>query len=349
MASNLRVRWIDMVKGFGIFLMVIGHASGLPENIKLWIYGFHMPLFFILSGYTYGMFDEKKFKNKGLYFIVKQKTKSYLKPYFILFFINLIIQTLFELLKYGGGGYELFKIRNYLVAGLYSHDTNMPNCAPLWFLTCLFVAYIFFWIMVNQEKFYKQILVAMIYFIILCFVLFIEKKYGIAQLPWHIDTALIASIFMLAGNFIYKFSPRISWLNQNIRVVIYICGFVISSIAFFFNGRIIMVINQYHNMILFFISATIMSVVIIEIINMYEKNSHNSRIINLFSWWGSNTLIFLGFNYVFNLVVSQALRLINLNGTIINTIIDIIVVMAGCSVIAFEWNRIKHSIKQRNM
>ena len=60
MASNLRVRWIDMVKGFGIFLMVIGHASGLPENIKLWIYGFHMPLFFILSGYTYGMFDEKK-------------------------------------------------------------------------------------------------------------------------------------------------------------------------------------------------------------------------------------------------------------------------------------------------
>lgn len=104
MASNLRVRWIDMVKGFGIFLMVIGHASGLPENIKLWIYGFHMPLFFILSGYTYGMFDEKKFKNKGLYFIVKQKTKSYLKPYFILFFINLTIQTLFELLKYGGGG-----------------------------------------------------------------------------------------------------------------------------------------------------------------------------------------------------------------------------------------------------
>lgn len=30
MSDNLRVQWVDVVKGFGIFLMVIVHASGLP-------------------------------------------------------------------------------------------------------------------------------------------------------------------------------------------------------------------------------------------------------------------------------------------------------------------------------
>lgn len=40
-----RIEWIDMVKGVGIFLVVIGHAGNIP-NVKIWIYSFHMPLFF---------------------------------------------------------------------------------------------------------------------------------------------------------------------------------------------------------------------------------------------------------------------------------------------------------------
>lgn len=341
MYNNLRVRWIDVVKGFGITLMVIGHASSLPENIKLWIYGFHMPLFFALSGYTYGMFEEKKFKNNGFYFMIKHKAKLYLKPYLVLFFINLAIQTLFELLKYRR--INLFQICSYLVAGIYSHDTNMPNCAPIWFLTCLFIAHIFFWIIVNQEKLWKQILISMVYFIILYFILFIEKKYSINQLPWHIDTALMACIFMFVGNLLYKTSSKIDQLNKRCRTVVCICAVIISSVGFFFNGRIIMVINQYHNLVLFFVNAVIMVIAVIEIIRMYEKDRHDNRIIKLFSWWGRDTLIFLGFNYVFNTIVSQLLKIIKLNGRIINTFIDIVVVMIGCSVIAFEWNRIRYN------
>ena len=47
--STKRIAWIDMAKAIAILLMVIGHeASG---NIYTWIFSFHMPLFFILSGY----------------------------------------------------------------------------------------------------------------------------------------------------------------------------------------------------------------------------------------------------------------------------------------------------------
>ena len=42
---------IDILKGFGIVFMIIAHTYG-PNNY-LWdaIYTFHMPLFFITTGY----------------------------------------------------------------------------------------------------------------------------------------------------------------------------------------------------------------------------------------------------------------------------------------------------------
>lgn len=41
---------LDIMKGIGIILMVIGH-SGCPPFLKNFIYTFHMPLFFMISGY----------------------------------------------------------------------------------------------------------------------------------------------------------------------------------------------------------------------------------------------------------------------------------------------------------
>lgn len=54
--------WLTIAKGYGIILVVLGHAiSGAwaYENNLIWsnIYSlialFHMPLFFIISGYLY--------------------------------------------------------------------------------------------------------------------------------------------------------------------------------------------------------------------------------------------------------------------------------------------------------
>ncbi len=43
---------IDIAKGFGIILMVIGHAE-MPGILNRSIYLFHMPLFFIAAGYFF--------------------------------------------------------------------------------------------------------------------------------------------------------------------------------------------------------------------------------------------------------------------------------------------------------
>jgi fucose 4-O-acetylase-like acetyltransferase len=57
-----RVAWVDFAKGIGIFLVVLGHTLrglftynyaedvGILHWIDTWIYAFHMPLFFFVSG-----------------------------------------------------------------------------------------------------------------------------------------------------------------------------------------------------------------------------------------------------------------------------------------------------------
>lgn len=47
----MRDRSIDAAKGIAIILVVLGHVcTGIPWLVK-WIYSFHMPLFFMISGY----------------------------------------------------------------------------------------------------------------------------------------------------------------------------------------------------------------------------------------------------------------------------------------------------------
>lgn len=61
--TECRLDYIDVLKGFAIFLMVMGHALSwsystdvvrTPDNafVRNLIYAFHMPLFFFLSGYV---------------------------------------------------------------------------------------------------------------------------------------------------------------------------------------------------------------------------------------------------------------------------------------------------------
>lgn len=44
---------IDIAKGFALFLVVLGHVVTMHHTIFRWIYAFHMPAFFFLSGMTF--------------------------------------------------------------------------------------------------------------------------------------------------------------------------------------------------------------------------------------------------------------------------------------------------------
>lgn len=64
--SGKREAWLDGLKGFAILLVILGHvlsgyldAGTFPAaynsfyGVRSWIYSFHMPLFFLISGFTF--------------------------------------------------------------------------------------------------------------------------------------------------------------------------------------------------------------------------------------------------------------------------------------------------------
>lgn len=71
----MRENTIDIIKAFGIILMVNGHA-GVP--IVRWIYLFHMALFFLVTGYC--MKDKYSNTKEDLILFIKRKIKSLYVP-----------------------------------------------------------------------------------------------------------------------------------------------------------------------------------------------------------------------------------------------------------------------------
>ena len=43
-----RLSWLDVLKGIGIILVVIGHVYS-NRTVFNWLYSFHMPLFFLAA------------------------------------------------------------------------------------------------------------------------------------------------------------------------------------------------------------------------------------------------------------------------------------------------------------
>ena len=98
-----RINWIDFGKGFAIFLVVIGHVfTGLFDSGKFtsdakwlsiviaFIYIFHIPVFFALSGYFF-----KSVENfKEYYYYMKKKTIVLGLPYIFYSIIHYVLQKI---------------------------------------------------------------------------------------------------------------------------------------------------------------------------------------------------------------------------------------------------------------
>lgn len=51
--GNKRLDWIDIAKGIAMILVIVGHTVPNPSPLRHAIFSFHMPVFFILAGYTF--------------------------------------------------------------------------------------------------------------------------------------------------------------------------------------------------------------------------------------------------------------------------------------------------------
>ena len=125
-----RIHYIDIAKGIGILLVVLGHndLNAYHPMLHRFIYAFHMPLFFFLSGIFFN--PERPFKT-----LVKKRFEGLIKP---LIFIILFIYGVFFFF----GKMSLVTAGSRLLKSLYMTGPYL-NWGQLWFLPVLFLINIY--------------------------------------------------------------------------------------------------------------------------------------------------------------------------------------------------------------
>lgn len=186
-----RIEWIDIAKGIGILCVIIGHINVTYSaylSINRVIFLFHMPIFFVISGFLY--------KKETIEPYTIKKVKSLLTPYFssclllfpiLIFFISSDNSILFLFYTYKA------------LMGRVGDGTHFA-LTSLWFLPCLFLSLSIYNILQNiLSNKYISIILCMLYIAAAFYNIYVSDK----TLPWSIH-ALPISLLLLHIGYIYK-------------------------------------------------------------------------------------------------------------------------------------------------
>ena len=237
---------LDIAKGLGIILVIMGHIS---QNALLsrFIYTFHMPLFFFASGISL-FFTLQKQDNFKKFF--SKKFFSIIVPYIIFSIIFLAYWIVLE--KHFREPSSTSALSVFLNIFVSKADIQLyPTNAVLWFLPCLFSSLIISYFLIKLFK-KKYVLVSVIIFAI-GFILSNSKIY----MPFALETAMIAQLFVILG---YAFkSIKVS--NENVlnnkflNYIIFPLLLVLLLIIIKLNGTVNMLSHIYNNPVYFVIGA----------------------------------------------------------------------------------------------
>ncbi|MGN1167358.1 MAG: acyltransferase family protein [Lachnospiraceae bacterium] len=184
-----RLDWLDIAKGIEIICTIIGHTVAFGERTRNLIFSFHMPLFFLLAGYTIKPIQSNSFSG-----FIKKDFVRLIIPVFIIQCINLVVSTLIK------GEPFVNSLWDIICPILWGNATNygpLPFSVPLkvygigalWFLIALFWARCFYRLFDYKIKEYR--------FIILLVFAFLGMWIGsIIRLPHCLDMMPLILLFM---------------------------------------------------------------------------------------------------------------------------------------------------------
>ncbi|MDO5969176.1 acyltransferase family protein [Flavivirga aquimarina] len=264
-----RFNWIDQAKGLGIFLVIYAHNFPYLES---YIYSFHMPLFFFISG----MFHPKETNSKTII----HRAKSLLIPYF--FWAFLLYLFWFFLGRHYGNSttFNLDPIKSfigifYAQGGIQFMDWGIP----LWFLPGIFLTFLLY-------SFLKVIKIKTIRYLVLITLIslgFLYPRYFDFKLPWSIDVACVSLVFYMSGNVLKE---QLVKLNSNKLLIVMLFALILSLTIGFVNPKIDMYRAIYGNELLFIINGLTGTLFVLLFFKKF-------RILNFFAFLGKNTIVLL--------------------------------------------------------
>ncbi|MTV83324.1 acyltransferase family protein [Secundilactobacillus folii] len=201
-----RIEWVDMAKAIGMIAVVTGHAihplvnqHPMMSTAFSAIYWWHMPLFFIISGFflkpiQQGWQGFKAFLGKRIF----PNVRTYLVAGGILILISHFLRA--QTWKYTA----LYFVRLLYGGATLNHELSIFWYMTVYILTLVVVVAIISWVDSIPAQFF---IVLMMYMSGMTYVHmhFFQFKY----VPWDADIVLIASLYMLCGYYGFRYYSRL--------------------------------------------------------------------------------------------------------------------------------------------
>ena len=181
--------------------VMLQHNRGLPTDVINFLLAFHMPAFFVLSGYMLSFASSvNRYAVKD--YILKRFIQLMI-PYFLFEIVSLLSH-----LVYYGGGVDVVTTCCSIIACM-----NLDGACGYraWFFPCLFIADVAIFMLLKRcDK--KYVLAA---FACACFyVSWLITRNNVGALPLALDISFMAIPFMIAG---YLGAPVLAFVKNNAR------------------------------------------------------------------------------------------------------------------------------------
>lgn len=286
-----RDKTIDIMRGFAILFVVLGHVMSNSLFLKGWIYSFHMPLFFLISGMV---FNTKKFSKFSDYF--KYKVKKLILPYI---YLSILLWILYFLTNIGinliNGNVTNYKdlLMKFVYIFIGYRDKYYFS---MWYLLVLFfielISYFYIKINNNYIKYIGLLLISIIGYI--C------GNY-LNGFYYSLDLVPLGLTFFLMGYYFNKVKDKIK--DKHIKFIL--PGSLIINIVFcilnaFICGRISFFANDLGNYFYFYLSS-IGGMMFIYLISKLIKNN------SFLEYFGNNSLVIYTFNNSFAILLIKNL------------------------------------------
>jgi acyltransferase len=275
-----RINWIDLAKGIGIIAVILGH-SGFPEAIQWWIWSFHMPLFFFISGF---LFSSDRYKS--FYTLFKKRNRNLIVPY--VFFTGIVLL-----------GYSILVPNTIKSFTIYTILYGWGGIA-LWFIPVLFLTELVYYFprkFLNNNQLFILILIAS----------GIGYYSSISDIhyPYRLEVVLTSVVFYGLGNLTQKKMKDILIILEDVKIsklLVLSLLLLILNIVFCFSNtdRLDLCTNVLGNYYCTYLSAIFGIAFIISVCHLVSKVSLLDRLTikqKLISL-GTNTLILLSLHQV---------------------------------------------------
>ncbi|MDO4467694.1 MAG: acyltransferase family protein [Bacillota bacterium] len=303
-----RSEYMDIAKGISLLAVILGHCQlGLIDQF---FYIFHLPLFFIISGYFFKPYD--------LQIFLQKKIKSHLIPFLTCGIFLSIVEGSKLILETHSISPVYFINQFVRIVILQQRETT------LWFLTTLFLGILIFYFIVKIGETNKKIFMASS----ILSLVFIFYDMWIGQpLLWNLDTACIIQIFLVIG-YICKKQRLLEKLidhekKWSLALSFTSLAILFSLINYWITGKTFDMFHSSYGIFPLTISAAILLSLAILIVS---KQIHSKTL----SYLGQNSMVYFAFHQ--SVALSLALKITRKLPlpTVFNKLVLIVLVFGFC-------------------